>query len=258
MQTVILAGGYGTRLMEETSLRPKPMIEIGEMPLLWHIMKIYSEYGYNEFIICLGYKGYVIKDFFLNYIYRNSDVSIDTGSGSIKIIKNRNKENWKIHLIDTGLNTKTANRLLKISHLISSDNFFMTYGDGLSNINIKALRKFHEENNRIATVTTVVPPARFGTMKVKNNIVKEFKEKIDSHETLINGGFFVLNKKVFDYINKKGNVMWEQEPMRKLTNDRQLAGYLHDGFWHPVDTLRDKNYLEDLWSSKKSPWKIWK
>ena len=258
MQTVILAGGYGTRIMEETQFRPKPMIEIGGMPIIWHIMKTYAQQGHKEFIICLGYKGSYIKDYFINFMYNNSDITIDTKKNSISFINKKNNDDWIIHLVDTGLETKTANRIKKISHLIKGDNFFMTYGDGLADINIKNLLNFHKKEKKIATVTAVLPSPRFGKIQIKNNIVRNFKEKINDKDSFINGGFFVLNKKVFKYIDEKNNSMWEIEPMRNLTIDNQLSGYIHKGFWHPVDTLRDKNLLEELWNNEKAPWKIWK
>lgn len=258
MQTVILAGGYGTRIMEETQYRPKPMIEIGGMPIIWHIMKIYAHQGHKEFILCLGYKGSFIKDYFINFMYNNSDITINTTNNSISFINKKKEDKWIIHLVDTGLETKTANRIKKISHLINGDSFFMTYGDGLANIDLKKLLKVHNKEKKIATVTAVTPTPRFGKIKIKNNLVRNFKEKINDKESFINGGFFVLNKKIFKYIDEKKNSMWEQEPMKKLTKNNELSGYIHEGFWQPVDTLRDKNYLEELWKNEKAPWKIWK
>ena len=258
MQTVILAGGYGTRIIEETISKPKPMIEIGGKPILWHIMKIYSSYGFNEFIICLGYKSDIIKEYFINYLYNNNDIEISTSTKQIKIIKKKNYENWNIKLIDTGLHTKTASRLHKISSLIKSKNFFMTYGDGLSNVKLDKLLKFHINNKKYATVTAVNPIPRFGNLELKNNEIINFKEKINKNNIeLINGGFFVLRKEIFDFIDPNKNQMWEEAPMQKLTKKGQLAGYYHNNFWHPVDTMRDKKYLDELWLNSKAPWKCW-
>ena len=258
METIILAGGYGTRIVEETITKPKPMIEIGGKPLLWHIMKTYSSYGHNDFIICLGYKSNYVKEYFINYLYNNNDIEISTSTKKIKILNKNKSEKWNIKLIDTGLHTKTANRLSKVSHLIKSTNFFMTYGDGLSNININKLLNFHKKSKKLATVTAVKPLPRFGKLSIKGDLIKNFKEKkISSNHELINGGFFVLNKKIFDELDFTKNQMWEQEPMQKLTKNNQLSGYYHDNFWHPVDTMRDKKFLDDLWNSNKAPWKCW-
>ena len=258
MQTVILAGGYGTRIMEETISKPKPMIEIGNKPILWHIMKIYSSYGFNDFIICLGYKSNYVKEYFIDYLYNNNDIEISTTDKKINVINKLHSEKWRIKLIDTGLHTKTANRLLKISKYINSNNFFMTYGDGLSNVNLKELLKFHKESKKLATVTAVKPIPRFGNILIKNNEVIKFKEKNQhSKFELINGGFFVLNKKIFKIIDSTKNQMWEDGPMDDLTKNKQLAGFYHDKFWHPIDTLRDKKYLDELWDTNKAPWKCW-
>jgi len=259
MQTVILAGGYGTRIFEETQNKPKPMIEIGEKPILWHIMKYYSSFGYNDFIICLGYKSNIIKEYFINYLYNNNDIKVSTSSKKVEVIKNKYDENWKVSLIDTGLHTKTANRLKKILPLIKSKQFFMTYGDGLSNVNLKNLLNFHKKNKKLATVTAVNPIPRFGNLKLNNNseVIKFREKQHDKKEELINGGYFVLNKEIFNFIDESKNEMWEEGPLLKLTKNKQLNGYYHNDFWFPVDTLRDKKYLDELWAKNKAPWKIW-
>lgn len=256
MKCVILAGGLGSRLSEETISKPKPLVEIGGKPILWHIMKHYSHYGVNEFIICLGYKGYLIKEYFFNYHLHHSDLTIDIKK---KTISSKGKlPNWKIRLIDTGDNTLTGGRILRLKKILSKEkNFCLTYGDGLSNINIKDLITQHVKSKKLATVTVVTPPGRFGSIKLKNNLVTSFKEKLDNKDSLINGGFFVLSPRVFDYI-KDDKSVWEQEPLINLTSDHQLNAYHHSSFWHAMDTLRDKIYLDDLWLNGHAPWKIWK
>lgn len=256
MKVVILAGGLGTRLSEETSSKPKPMIEIGGMPIIWHIMKIYSHYGYNDFIICLGYKGYVIKEFFYNYFLHMSDVEIDIGSNHIKYF-NSKSENWKISLIDTGLNTMTGSRLKKIElHL--SDNFMLTYGDGVSDINIRKLVEYHKKSEKIATLTSVQPDGRYGVLDIANNSVKNFVEKPAGDNNWINAGFMIMNKKVLSLLESSNdNEILEIDLLAKLAKNGDLGAYQHDGFWKCMDTLRDKNILEDMW--KKDPkWKVWK
>jgi glucose-1-phosphate cytidylyltransferase len=255
MQVVILAGGLGTRLSEETMLRPKPMIEIGGKPILWHILKHYSHHGFNDFIICCGYKGYMIKEFFSNYFLHISDVKIDIEKNKIQILQKEDVK-WKITLVDTGENTQTGGRLARVKDYIKGD-FCMTYGDGLSNINIRNLVSFHHEHKKLATVSVVKPPGRFGALNIdNNNFVKKFNEKPSGDGGYINGGFFVLNKKVIDFISGD-SVSWESTPMQKLTKDNQLMAFTHDDFWSPMDTLRDKHYLEDLWSKKEAPWRVW-
>lgn len=254
MKAVILAGGKGTRITEETFLKPKPLIEIGEMPILWHIMKIYSAHGINDFVICCGYKGHLIKEFFSNYFIRRSDVTIDLKNNEIDVHQ-KYAEPWKITLIDTGLETMTGGRLKRIKKFVENDTFCFTYGDGLSDINITKLTKFHKKNKKIATVTIVQPENRFGVLEVKSGRVLRFKEK-PVYEW-INGGFFVLEPKVFDYI-KNDKTVWEREPLERLTNEKQLSAYKHTGFWQPMDTLRDKKYLEKLWQTNNAHWKIWK
>ena len=255
MKAVILAGGLGTRISEETSSKPKPMIEIGGMPLLWHIMKMYSTYDINDFIICCGYKGYMIKEYFANYSLHNSDITLDLKENKIEI-HHKSVEPWKITLIDTGLDTMTGGRLKKVQSYLDDESFCFTYGDGVSDLNIGDLIKFHKNQKTLATVTGVNPPGRFGAMSVSNNKVIKFQEKPDGDNSWINGGFFVLEPKVLDYI-AEDNTIWEREPLEKLSNEKQLSVYLHSGFWQPVDTLRDKNRLEELWNSNKPPWKSW-
>lgn len=256
MKAVILAGGFGTRLSEETDTKPKPMVEVGGKPILWHIMKIYSSYGVNEFIICLGYKGYIIKEYFSNILLHHSDVEINLKSNQIKILNNRT-ENWKVTLVDTGLNTMTGGRLKRVKNFVEKDDyFFFTYGDGLANININELLKFHTSQKTLATLTAVYPPGRFGALKIENNLVKEFQEKPKGDGGLINGGFFVLSPKVIDYIDKDSSI-WEQQPLKNLAKDNQLSSYVHSDFWHPMDTLRDKNYLNDLYNNNNAPWVKW-
>ena len=257
MKAVILAGGLGSRLSEETVLRPKPMVEVGGKPILWHIMNIYSAHGVNEFLIALGYKGEVIKEYFLNFYALNNDISIDLASGETTI-HDGNQPRWKIHLVDTGLHTQTAGRLRRLQQwLEKEDTFMLTYGDGVADINITALVEFHNAHGRLATVTTVRPPARFGYLALDKDTVTEFQEKPQSSEGWINGGFFVLNRKVIDYIEGDETV-WERTPVGQLARDNQLMGYRHYGFWQPMDTLRDKRLLEELWTSGAAPWKVWK
>lgn len=255
MKAVILAGGLGTRLAEETELRPKPMVEIGGKPILWHIMKIYASYGVTEFIICLGYKGYQIKEYFINYYRHNADLTVNTASGDVQLHDSPG-ENWNITLVDTGLNTMTGGRLKRIAPYLDDEDFFMTYGDGVASINIDDLLQTHRDAKRLATISAVSPPGRFGALKINNNIVTGFEEKPEGDGGKINGGFFVLSPKVIDYITGDTTV-WEQEPLNRLVADKQLTSYIHNGFWCPMDTLRDKNSLEKLWSESAPPWKTW-
>jgi glucose-1-phosphate cytidylyltransferase len=257
LKVVILAGGYGTRISEESHLKPKPMIEIGECPILWHIMKIYSSFGFNEFIICLGYKGYKIKDYFLNYYLYKSDVTVDFTHGNQSIIHNQKAEPWKITLAETGLETMTGGRIQQIKKYIGNEPFLLTYGDGLSDINIHELVKFHQSHGKIATLSTIQPTGRFGSLELsQNDEVLAFMEKVKGDGGWINGGFFVFQPEIFDFIADYSTVL-EKEPLEKLTSLGQLMAYKHEGFWHPMDTLRDKLYLEGLWKSGKAPWKIW-
>jgi len=254
MKAVILAGGFGTRISEESSIRPKPMIEIGGRPVLWHIMKNYSSHGINDFIICCGYKGYVIKEYFQNYFLHMSDVTFDLSRNNIEIHQKR-AEPWKVTLIDTGENTQTGGRLKRVADYINGD-FCLTYGDGLSSLNINKLIQFHKNHGKLATITAVQPPGRFGSLKIENNQVKSFYEKPTGDGGWINGGFFVLNPDVIKLIEDDSTI-WEQKPLTKLAEMGQLNSFMHDGFWRPMDTLRDKNILEELWSSNKAPWKNW-
>jgi len=254
MKAVILAGGLGTRIAEESSLRPKPMIEIGGMPILWHILKIYSAHSINEFVICCGYKGYMIKEYFANYSLHKSDVSIDL-SKNILQVHHKKVEPWKITLINTGEDTQTGGRLKRISEYLDTD-FCMTYGDGVGSIDINASIAFHKSHGRLATMTAVQPPGRFGALELEGSSVKSFIEKPSGDGGWINGGFFILNPKVLELIESDATV-WEKEPLEALAAQNQLEAFLHDGFWRPMDTLRDKVILEELWNSNKAPWKIW-
>ena len=255
MKAVILAGGYGTRISEETSNKPKPMIEIGNKPILWHILKIYSHFGINEFVICCGYKGYVIKEYFANYFLHTCDVTFDMKDNSIDI-HSKHTEPWKITLVDTGENTMTGGRLKRVSEHLEDETFCFTYGDGVANVNIQKLIEFHKREKRKATLTAVNPPGRFGSLEFERGKVLSFKEKPKGDGSLINGGFFVLEPSVLELINGD-DCTWEDFPLRILAEKNELSAYFHDGFWQPMDMLRDKNYLEDLWKNKKAPWKIW-
>ncbi len=258
MKVVILAGGTGTRISEESYLKPKPMIEIGGMPILWHIMKMYSFFGFNEFILCLGYKGYMIKEYFANYFLHRSDVTIDIKKNKIEVHKTAS-EPWKVTLVDTGLNTMTGGRLQKIRHYIGHETFMLTYGDGVSDINIKELVRFHNSNQRYATLTAIQPVGKFGALEINNkNKVLRFREKPRGDGGWVNGGFFVLEPDIFDYINKGDDTIWENEPLEDLAKDEQLIAYKHAGFWKCMDTMRDKTQLEELWDHDKAPWKLWK
>ena len=259
MKAVILAGGYGSRLSEETETKPKPMIEIGGRPILWHIMKYYSFFGINEFIICCGYKSNVIKEYFSNYSIYTSDITFDLKKNDI-IIHKKNTEPWKVTLVDTGENVMTGGRLKRVKdYLLNEEMFCFTYGDGLSNVNIKNLIKFHKEKKSLATVTAVRPIGRFGVLGVNfsNNTVEKFEEKPIENMGWINGGFFILKPKVFEYI-ENDDISWELEPMKNLVNNNMLKAFIHDDFWHPMDTIRDKKYLNELWASGQAPWKVWK
>lgn len=258
MKVVIFAGGLGTRISEETDARPKPMVEIGGKPILWHIMKMYSQNGFNEFIICLGYKGYIIKEYFMHYFLHNSDITIELGSNKVEV-HGTNTESFKVTLVDTGLNTKTAGRLKQIRKYLDNEDFMLTYGDGVSDIDFKKLVAFHRQHNKIATVTAIQLDSRFGGMDVASDgDVISFREKTKDETKWINGGFFVLKPEVFKYL--EGNIndmMWEDEPLEKLTEDNQLAAYKHKGFWKCMDALRDKLELEALWQSGQAKWKTW-
>lgn len=258
MKAVILAGGLGTRISEESHLRPKPMIEIGERPILWHIMKSYSAYGINDFIILAGYKSYVIKEYFADYFMHNSDLSIDLRTNTIQTL-NHKAEPWKITILDTGLNTMTGGRIKKTQEFLKDETFMLTYGDGVSDVNIKELLDFHKKSGKLATVTTVQPEGRFGAMDIdEDGTIKSFKEKPKGDGGWINAGFFVLEPKIFDYIPENDpSCIWERQPLENLAKDGQLISFKHEGFWKPMDALRDKNQLEELWHSGKAPWKVW-
>ena len=254
MKAVILAGGYGTRLSEETMNQPKPMVNIGDRPIIWHIMKIFEHHGISEFVICCGYKGYVLKEYFANYYLHNSDFTIDLAEASIDIIS-RKTENWKITLVDTGLETQTGGRLKRVSkHL--DETFIMTYGDGVSDVNVTELIDFHKSHGKYATVTSVQPPGRFGAIQTKGNLVTAFAEKPEGLTGLINGGFFVLEPNALKYIDGD-NTAWEGEPINRLIQEQQLLSFTHHGFWRPMDTLRDKHALEAAWANNQALWKVW-
>jgi glucose-1-phosphate cytidylyltransferase len=256
MKVVLLAGGLGTRISEESHLKPKPMIEIGGRPILWHIMKIYSSYGLNDFVVCCGYKSYVIKEYFANYFLHLSDVTFDLKKNSMEVHHNTS-EPWKVTLVDTGEETMTGGRLKRVRKYLNEEDFCMTYGDGVANINIKELLSFHTAHGKMATLTATQSPGRFGALGLgKNNQISTFKEKPDGDGYWINGGFFVLNPKVLDLIPDDSTI-WEKDPLEKLAKNAELFAYQHHDFWQPMDTLRDKNYLEQLWSSGKAPWKVW-
>ena len=255
MKAVILAGGLGSRISEETNIKPKPLIEIGGMPLLWHIMKIYSAHGINEFVICCGYKGYMIKEYFANYSLHMSDVTFDMKDNSIEV-HHKSVEPWKITLVDTGIDTMTGGRLGRVKKFVENDTFCFTYGDGLGNINIRELIDFHKVQGKKATVTAVKPAGRFGALEIEKNNVLNFNEKPLGDGNWINGGFFILEPKVLELI-QNDKTIWEKEPIEKLVEQGELAAYKHTKFWHPLDTLRDKNYLEELWTSGNADWKVW-
>ena len=256
MKAVILAGGLGTRLSEETVVRPKPMVEVGGRPLLWHIMKIYSAHGVNEFVICLGYKGFQIKEYFANYFLHVSDVTFDLSANRVEVHHN-SAEPWKVTLIDTGEHTQTGGRLKRISHHVGNEDFCMTYGDGLADVDISAAIRFHRGHGRLATVTAVRPPGRFGALDLQGERVSGFVEKPPGEGGWINGGFFVLSPRVFDYVDGD-STYWEHEPLQRLATDDQLRAFVHDGFWQPMDTLRHRMILEELWVSGGAPWKVWR
>lgn len=257
MKAVILAGGLGTRISEETHLKPKPMIEIGGQPILWHIMKIYSAHGINDFIICCGYKGYVIKEYFANYFLHMSDVTFDMRNNKMEVHQ-QNVEPWRVTLVDTGEHTMTGGRLKQVENYLKNEQAFcFSYGDGVSDVNISELIAFHQSHGKQATLTATYPPGRFGALDIKDNQVLQFQEKPKGDGAIINGGFFVLSPSVIQRV-RSNNTTWEQEPLMTLAQDGELMAYKYDGFWQPMDTLRDKIYLEELWQTGKAPWKIWK
>lgn len=255
MKAVILAGGLGTRLSEETVIKPKPMVEIGGRPILWHIMKIYAAYGIDDFIICLGYKGYIIKEYFANYFLHNSDVTFDLKKNEMEVHANK-AEAWRVTLVDTGEESMTGGRLKRVKKYLENETFCFTYGDGVADINIAELLAFHKSHGKKATMSVVQPPGRFGAVLLDDTRVTSFSEKPKGDNTWINGGFFVLEPSVIDLI-KSDDTIWERQPLEKLAANGQLQAFRHEGFWRPMDTLRDKNYLENLWAENKAPWKVW-
>jgi glucose-1-phosphate cytidylyltransferase len=252
---VILCGGMGTRLVEYTEVMPKPLVEVGGRPIVWHIMKHYARYGFNEFILALGYKGEQIKRYFIDYYNLNHDFTVSLDKGAVRNIKRNHFERWDVHLIDTGQITLTGGRLKRLASMIKQEYFMMTYGDGVSDVNLDELIKFHQSNKGLVTLTAVRPPARFGALEFEGNKIRHFKEKSTLHEGWINGGFFVIKSEALNYI--KEDVMWEHAPMEKLAEDGELYAYKHEGFWQCMDTARDLKYLEDVWQTGKAPWKIW-
>ncbi|SHI96986.1 glucose-1-phosphate cytidylyltransferase [Propionispora hippei] len=257
MKVVILAGGFGTRISEESHLKPKPMIEIGGRPILWHIMKTYSHYGYHDFIICLGYKGYCIKEYFAHYFLHEADITFDFRTLNQQVIHNHHAEPWKVTLVDTGMHTMTGGRVKRIQEYIGKETFMLTYGDGVSDVDINCLIDYHKSHGKQATVTSVQPAGRFGLLDLdENNEVRGFQEKPQGDGGWINGGFFVLQPSVFDYL-EGDETIFEREPLERLAKENQLMAYKHHGFWQPMDTIRDKENLESLWQSNKAPWKIW-
>lgn len=256
MKAVILAGGLGTRLAEETATKPKPMVEIGGKPILWHLLKILSHHGINEFVICTGYKGYYVTEFFMNFLAHTSDVTIDYKLQEAKYL-NAHTENWKVTIIDTGLETGTGGRLRKVANLLGDEDFLFTYGDGLADVDINKLQKYHQSHGKLATVTAVQPLGRFGNLEFKNGKITKFTEKPLGDNGWVSGGFFILNPKVIDLIENE-TVLWEKEPMQSLTDTNQLMAFPHNGFWQGIDTLRDKLFLEELWNKNEAPWRLWK
>lgn len=257
MKVVILAGGFGTRISEESHLKPKPMVEIGERPILWHIMKIYSSYGFNDFVICLGYKGYCIKEYFAHYYLHESDVTFDFRNENDQMVHNHSAEPWSVTLVNTGIETMTGGRLKRVRNYLGNEPFMLTYGDGVADVNIKELIDYHRNHGKLATVTSIQPSGRFGALALdEKNIVHGFEEKPKGDGAWVNGGFFVMQPEMLDYIEDDNTVL-ENEPLEKLARNKQLVAYKHTGFWQPMDTLRDKNYLDDLWKSDSAPWKVW-
>ena len=254
---VILCGGMGTRLVEYTEVRPKPLVEVGGRPILWHIMKHYSRYGFNEFILALGYKGEQIKRYFLDFNSLNQDFTVSLNDGAIRSINQNNCDPWKVHLVDTGQTTLTGGRLKRLASMINQETFMMTYGDGVSDVNLDKLLKYHQENKGLVTLTAVRPPARFGALEFEGNKIRHFKEKSTLHEGWINGGFFVIQSEALNHIREDEDVMWEHAPMETMAAEGKLCGYQHEGFWQCMDTARDLKYLEEVWQTSKAPWKTW-
>lgn len=257
MKAVILAGGLGTRLSEETDLKPKPMVEIGGMPILWHIMKVYAAYGITDFIILCGYKSYQIKEYFHNYFLHRSDITVFTAKNHLELCNNV-CEDWKVTLIDTGLDTMTGGRLLRAQKYIGDEPFHLTYGDGVSNVNLELLMSFHKKHKKILTMTSIQPEGRFGVVEISNDhLVKTFSEKPKGDNSWVNGGFFICNKEIFKYLNDGDSTVFERDPLEQLSKESQICAYKHYGFWKCMDTLRDKNQLIEMWNTNKAPWKIW-
>jgi len=255
MKAVILAGGFGTRLSEETTLRPKPMVEVGDKPIIWHIMKMYSSYGINDFVICLGYKGYVIKEYFANYFLHTSDVTFDMENNEM-VVHHKRSEPWRVTLVDTGEGSGTGGRLRRVRDYIGDEDFCFTYGDGVSDVNIDNVIKLHNEQGKMVTLTAIQPQSKYGQLNFDGNLITEFQEKPLDGGGWINGGFFVMSPKAIDYI-KSDEIHWEHDPLRNLVAEGQVSAYFHDGFWQCMDTLRDKNHLDEMWTSNKAPWKSW-
>jgi len=255
MKAILLAGGLGTRISEETHIRPKPMVEIGGKPVLWHIMKTYSAHGINDFIICCGYKGYVIKEYFANYFLHMSNITFDLKNNKM-VVHQQNAEPWRVTLVDTGEHTMTGGRIKRVADHVGDEDFCCTYGDGIGDVNITALIEFHRQHGKLATLTAIQPPGRFGALNLSGNNILGFQEKPQGDGGWINGGFFVFSPKVFDYI-EGDHTSFECEPVEKLSQDGQIQAFFHSGFWQPMDTLRDKKHLEELWASKRAPWKTW-
>lgn len=257
MKVLLLAGGFGTRLSEETDIRPKPMVEIGGKPILWHIMKIYSTYGFNDFVILLGYKGYYIKEYFANYFLHQSDITIDMSNGKMEVLNN-SSEPWKVTLLDTGIDSMTGGRIKMAQSFVGNEAFMLTYGDGVSDINIDKLLQFHKSHGKLLTMTSSQPEGRFGALDIdSNNRVNVFKEKPKGDGSWINAGFFICEPKVFDYITGGNSTVFEQEPLQELAKDGEILAYQHDGFWRPMDSLKDKNDLNKLWHDNEAKWKVW-
>ncbi|MHB8713932.1 MAG: glucose-1-phosphate cytidylyltransferase [Trichloromonadaceae bacterium] len=257
MKVVILAGGFGTRISEESHLKPKPMIEIGERPILWHIMKTYSHYGFNDFVICLGYKGYCIKEYFAHYYLHEADVTFDFRNGNERVVHNHSAEPWKVTLVDTGNDSMTGGRVKRIQPYVGNEPFMLTYGDGVADVDIRALVEYHKRHGKQATVTAIQPSGRFGALDLgEQDVVHGFQEKPKGDGSWINGGFFVMQPEVFNVIDGDSTIL-EREPLERLSGRRELVAYKHSGFWQPMDTLRDKNHLDELWGSNKAPWKVW-
>lgn len=257
MKVIILCGGFGTRLREETEVRPKPMVEIGGKPILWHIMKTFAHYGYNDFILCLGYKGDLIKDYFLNYEQRNSDFSIELGSGKIQVHNNHDEVGWRITLVDTGLNAMTGARVKRVEKYVDGDCFMLTYGDGVTDLDIMGLEAFHRSRNKIGTVTGVCPPSHYGELGIAGDSVVSFREKPQATESFISGGYFVFKREFFNYLSAEDSCVLEREPMERLSEDGHLSVYAYRGFWQCMDTYRDYQYLNELWNEGRAPWRVW-